>query len=86
MKCYNLTIQCNSIPNLFISEKRLGKELKKEIKNGSLTTEDIFGRLNFLIKEKAKLKGHTHRVPVLLTFLCAHCNIFIVAHPGTCLW
>ena len=34
------------------------EKIKKEIKSGSLKTEDILDRLDYLIKKKAKSKGH----------------------------
>ena len=44
-----------------IDGEKIRERVKKEIKNGSLTTDDILARLDFLIKEKAKVKGHTPR-------------------------
>ncbi len=38
--------------------EKIRERVKKEIKNGSLSADDILGRLDFLIKEKAKVKGH----------------------------
>ena len=34
------------------------EKIKKEIKNGSLKTDDILDRLDYLIKKKAKSKGN----------------------------
>ena len=41
-----------------IDGEKIREKVKKEIKNGLLTTDDIIGRLDYLIKEKAKIKGH----------------------------
>lgn len=44
-----------------IDGERIRERVKKEIKNGSLKTDDILGRLDYLIKEKAKVKGYNPR-------------------------
>ena len=44
-----------------IDGEKIRERVKKEIKNGSLTTDDILGRLDYLIKEKSRIKGHNPR-------------------------
>lgn len=44
-----------------IDGEKIRERVKKEIKNGSIKTDDILGRLDYLIKEKSRIKGHNPR-------------------------